>query len=329
MKEDMKKKPKKVYKALTLGSATIDFYIFTNPEIVWKKKEELIAYPLGSKIHITKTYTTIGGGGTNAALVLKKLNFSTSYLGVVGKDEKGKLIKEFLKKNKIHFIGETKGINAFSVILDAIGHDRTIFVYKGDTNNLERYRAKKYDFIFISNTLGKTLKTTKKIVKEMEGFKAFNPSEYMIKEKKEDTLFIAKRCDVVVMNKEEAEIFLNKKNEDAKDLTIKVFEKLKGNSIVSITDGPRGVYTTYGEDVLYLNAKKLKVIDSTGAGDSFSSTFSAFLFKGYTLEESMKAGIINSESVIMKIGAKAGIMDERKILKEMKRDKRKIKHIRY
>ncbi len=313
-------------KALTIGSATIDHYIFTKPEIVWKKREELIAYPLGSKIHIKKTLITTGGGGSNTATTFSLLGFKTSYAGVIGIDPYGEIVEKELKKRGIKHIGEKKGENAYSIILDAVGHDRTIFVYKGSTNELREIKLNKYYNIFyMSNTLGKTLRTTQRIVKNIDAdIKAFNPSEYMIKEERRAVINIAKNSNIVVMNKEEAQLLTQ--GREIQEL-LKKLKKLIGEKIIVVTDGPRGAMSYWNNNYYYIKARKIRVIDSTGAGDAFASTLTAMITQGFTLKESMKIAIINAEQVIQKIGAKEGLLTQEELMEKVSKDKRKVKQL--
>ena len=50
------------------------------------------------------------------------------------------------------------------------------------------------------------------------------------------------------------------------------------------------------------------VVDRTGAGDAFSSGFTAVIAAGESLERAVTFASANSTSVVTKIGAKAGIL---------------------
>jgi ribokinase len=50
------------------------------------------------------------------------------------------------------------------------------------------------------------------------------------------------------------------------------------------------------------------VVDRTGAGDAFSSGFTAMVAAGKSMEEAITFASANSTSVVSKIGAKAGIL---------------------
>ena len=125
------------------------------------------------------------------------------------------------------------------------------------------------------------------------------------------------------MNKEEAEL-LTKHKGSIKELLIELYKLTKSEYIV-VTNGSWGAMALYNNKFYYVPAKKLRVVDSTGAGDSFASTFTAMINQGFPIEEALRIAIINAESVIMHIGAKNGLLRMNDLLKRAKKDKRRIK----
>ncbi len=86
-------------------------------------------------------------------------------------------------------------------------------------------------------------------------------------------------------------------------------ETLKlGPKTVVVTDGKRGVYVAKDDKILFHPSIKAEVIDTLGAGDAFGSSFVATLVKTENIESALRAGIINSASVISYIGAKPGLL---------------------
>ncbi|KKW27918.1 MAG: Sugar kinase, ribokinase family [Parcubacteria group bacterium GW2011_GWF1_52_5] len=85
-----------------------------------------------------------------------------------------------------------------------------------------------------------------------------------------------------------------------------------GPKIAVITDGPHGAYcydshtgTAYFMPP-YPDPKP--PFERTGAGDAFSSTFTAALALGKSIEEALSWAPINSMSVVQKIGARGGLL---------------------
>ncbi len=78
-----------------------------------------------------------------------------------------------------------------------------------------------------------------------------------------------------------------------------------------ITDGPEGAYVVDNEDQAWhmpMYPDPAPPVDRTGAGDSFSSTFTAAIALGKTPAEALSWGPINSMSVVQHIGAQKGLL---------------------
>ncbi|MBY0352969.1 carbohydrate kinase family protein [Candidatus Babeliales bacterium] len=89
-----------------------------------------------------------------------------------------------------------------------------------------------------------------------------------------------------------------------------------GPRIVVITNGANGVYVATKNDVYFHPSIKIKVIDPVGAGDAFGSCFVASLKKGFEPHDALRHGILNSASVLTKIGAKNGILNDAELEKQ-------------
>jgi sugar/nucleoside kinase (ribokinase family) len=89
----------------------------------------------------------------------------------------------------------------------------------------------------------------------------------------------------------------------------------RGPNIVCITDGPNGAYTYDGDTIWFIPMypDPQKPVDRTGAGDSFSSTFTASLALGHDIPTALSWGPINSMSVVQQVGAQAGLLPLNKI----------------
>lgn len=293
-----------------------------NPE------EELVAYPLGTKIIIKHLESQIGGGGTNTAVAFSRLGLRTGYVGKIGMDENGEKIRKSLEKEGITFLGVTKGQNGYSVILDSSGNDRTILTYKGANNELdykelddETLKAKGY---YLCSMVGKSFQTLENIAihaKKQEAIVAFNPSSYLVKEGTKKLKTLLEHTDVLIFNHEEAQTLAGFGNTE--ELCARL-TKLGPKTIV-ITKGDEGV-TAYHEEKYYqaLPPKNLQIHETTGAGDAFGSTLFASMLQGIAFEECIKRAMINAESVIANYGAKNILLTKKEIEKKSAKDKRKI-----
>jgi sugar/nucleoside kinase (ribokinase family) len=77
-----------------------------------------------------------------------------------------------------------------------------------------------------------------------------------------------------------------------------------------MTDGPDGSYVSDGKTIWFLPIFDGPVIERTGAGDSYGSGFLAAILSGKPVNEAMLWGNANSTSVVEKIGAREGLLNQ-------------------
>lgn len=297
---------------VSFGSAVMDVFVGTDVA----EKKGFMNYPVGGKILINNLKFDVGGGGTNTAVAFARLGLKTGCICEFGKDENGKRILELLKKEKVKFLGKivVGELTGYSVILDSNGGDRTILTYKGandevSLSDITKFRTK---WIYFSSLMGKSFETQKKlaeILKNKRGTKiACNPSSYQIKNMNLKPLL--KITDILVLNKEEAEMLLRKNNVKEKD-TLKGLNSLT-RGIVVITDKDKLISCYDGKEKYFLVPhKNVKVVERTGAGDAFASGFVAGQIANKSIQESLELGLRESESVIRYFGAKNKLLTMR------------------
>ena len=209
-----------MFDVITVGSATVDAFVNTGSQLFRKTKTKNVSVPFGSKILIEDLKFDIGGGGTNTAVAFSRLGLKTGYIGSVGCGNNSQRVMKLLKKEKIDIslLQCGKGRTGFSVILDAKQHDRTILNFRGNNNDLDYNKIKKpikTKWFYFSAMLGKSFETQKKLANyaKKNNIKiAYNPSSYLSKKGAKHISYILKRTDLLVLNKEEAEYLVGKKD---------------------------------------------------------------------------------------------------------------------
>jgi len=312
-----------MYDIITTGSALRDIFINTDLKEIKKGKRTLIAYPVGSKIAIDTIEFSIGGGGTNTGVGFSRLGLKTAYLGKIGNDESARKILELLKKEKVNFIGVIdKTTSGHSIILDSHEHDRTILTYKGPSDKLKfkEINKKKLNtkWFYFASAMNQTLQTQKKLAEfaKKKNIKiAFNPSEYEAKLGLKKLKKILENTNVLILNRQEAEILTKKKSYK------NIFKRLSvfGIETICITDEKRTIYTYHNHNVLTIKPSKIKVVESTGAGDAFASGFLTGLIKKQDIEFALKLGLADSESVIRHHGSKNKLLKYNEALKKIRK----------
>lgn len=137
---------------------------------------------------------------------------------------------------------------------------------------------------------------------------AFQPGTFQIKLGKKELADLYAVTEIFFCNKEEAQQILETKESSIPKLLKSV--KTLGPNIPVITDGPNGAYALDGDEVWYMPMypDSNDPVDRTGAGDSFSSTFTSAIILGLPVKTALAWGPINSMSVVQYIGAQKGLL---------------------
>lgn len=299
-----------MYDIISIGGANIDVFLNTKSEIVNHKNHKDICYRLGEKFLIDKLILKTGGGGSNSSVAFSRLGLKTAFLGLLGKDIYGKLIKSEFKKEKVDFIGKIKkGNTGYSVILPSHG-ERTILVFKGINDKLSwsdvPVRKLKAKWFYFSTLLGTGLTTLKKLAvygKKHNINIALNTSGYLAKQGLKKLSSLLKNVDVLILNKNEILILSNMS--DVKEAIKKISKYVK---IIIVTDGFNPVVAYDGKKFYTKKIKKINPVEKTGAGDAFSSGFIYGLIKNKPLPVCMSYAHKEALSIMKHIGAKDNLL---------------------
>ena len=267
---------------------------------------------------------------TNTAVSLARLGHKVAYLGKMGMLENAQRIINELKNEKINtsFIIQTKtSRTGYSIVLDSIKHDRTILNFRGSNNdigyneiNLKKLKAKWFLFTSMIEQSFYTEEKLASFAKRNNIKLAFVLSSYLTKKGPKKLKNILKKVNIIILNKDEAQILLGK---DKIENLLKKLNKL-GPEIVAITDGRHGVDVLHNNIHYFGKINNIPVIETTGAGDAFASSFLSGIIKKNNIEFAIQLGMTNAESVISYHGAKNKLLSYKEALKIMKRRPIKI-----
>ncbi len=322
-----------MYDVICVGSATLDVFAHTDKSQLIRIKtglgeEELIAYPSGTKIPLTSINFTSGGGGTNTATAFARLGLKTGFVGCLGNDEHSAQVLSLLEEEGIDFLGvQKKGVGGYSIILDSVEHDRTILTFKGVNDSLEfkslDKNPLKAKWFYFSSMMGKSLHALELLAIHAKRKKAklcFNPSCYLAEARLHETLGILKYTDILVLNREEAGLMVG--NDEIPKM---MKQLLKYVPLAVITDGKNGAWACDGKHIYRSYPHRVKVVESTGAGDAFASTFlwGLIVSKGSMLY-ALRAATANAESVITHHGAKNKLLTAKELKARVRRNPARV-----
>ncbi|MBT6690781.1 carbohydrate kinase family protein [Candidatus Parcubacteria bacterium] len=319
----------------TIGGATRDIMFYTDDMLLLDNKQDLlrqklIAFEYGAKIYSKDVYFTYGGGGMNTAVNFAGLGIKTQTVLSVGDDLVGTEIFRYLKSKKVNtkFVQEHKKIRTGTSAIVNVGkyNEHVIFAYRGANNkiNLSPERVKRINtsWVYLTSLSGNFTGKLNNLFSHCANKKiqiAWNPGSNQLKLGLKKLAKYMKQTAVFDVNRDEA-LELLVSLEDGKvtnniNYILKSLHKY-GQKLTVVTDGHRGAYLYDGEKVYFKAAKKRAGINTTGAGDSFGSSLVAGLIKyKWNLDKSLKLAILNSNSVIMKIGAQEGLLTAKDLKK--------------
>ena len=312
-----------MYDIITFGSAAQDIHLKSKSFKVLKDSGDFatgegICLPFGSKVDIQDIIFASGGGGTNTAATFAKQGFKTAFCGAIGADISGLEIIKELKHLRIdtRFVikKKEKHTNA-SVVISNTGEDRTILVYRGASDMISKkdipWKKIKTKWMYLAPLAGLLCDDFAEIVDFAKKNKikiAVNPSKQQLSLPEEDLKKTFCQIDVLFMNQEEASLLTRVPFEDEAGIFKKLDQICCG--IAVMTKGGEGVSVSDGK-YLYSarpNAER-KIVDTTGAGDSFAAGFlSEFMRTNGGIEKSIQLGLANSEGNLSQIGAKTGLL---------------------
>jgi len=255
-----------------------------------------------------------GGSAANTIVGLARLGCKTGFIGKVADDREGRMLIEDFKR---------EGVDASGIILARDGRSGTVMGFVDDKgeralyvdpgvndtiefNEINKEYAFQTNFLHLTSFVGeKPLQAQKKLAELLpENVNiSLDPGELYARKGLNALKPIINKTFVFMPNEKELEILTGKANyEKGAETLLK-----RGVKVVAVKLGSRGCYVTNGKERLHIDAFKVKVVDTTGAGDAFCAGFLYGLIKNKSLKECGKIGNFVASQCIMKMGARTGL----------------------
>ena len=309
------------YDIITFGAASEDIYLkskkFFPVSDKYFQTGKGLCFNAGSKIEIEDVFLCSGGGGTNSAATFANQGFSVAYCGMIGYDYFGNSIVRELEDLKVStsLIRKNKKEKTnVSVILTYPGEDKTVLVYRGASdsfgkNDILWREIKDAKWFYMAPSSGKLGELTEYIIDFAKKNKikiAFNPGYNQLKLPPKTLKRILNKIDILILNQEEASLITKIPFNNEQEIFKKLDALTKG--ICIMTKGPEGAVVSDGKYLYRANSLKAKLVDSTGAGDSFGSGFVSGFIKTGKIVYAIQLAMANSVSNIKEFGAKEGLL---------------------
>jgi len=271
-------------KILVVGSSNTDMVV-----------KSLKIPRLGETVLGGEFFSFAGGKGANQAVAAAKLGGAVTFLAKLGADELGKnAIKGF----------ERVGINTNSILIEPNSHsgvalilvdsfgENCISVASGANNFISPQDVVNAKSIiqesrFVLTQLETPMEAVEKLgemAEQLEVAMILNPAPAL---ELSDLLF--KRLYLITPNETEAEMLTGIKVEDENSaLSAAKFLKEKGVKNVIITLGAKGAFFLTDHESGLIPAEKVKVVDTTAAGDTFNGALVVALSEGKDIKDAIK-----------------------------------------
>jgi ribokinase len=255
-----------------------------------------------------------GGSAANTTVGLARLGCKVGFIGKVGYDREGDLLIQDFRAEGVDTSGtvragqgksgsvlgfvDKKGARALYIdsgVNDTIGFDEISVEY-----------ASQAQFLHLTSFVGeKSFQTQKKLLSALPSSVrvSFDPGALYARKGFAYLEPIIKKTNVLMPNAIELEL-LTGETDYCKGADFMVG---KGVKIVAVKLGGDGCYVTDGRERHLIEAFKVKVVDTTGAGDAFCAGFLYGLVNDKRLYECGKLSNFVASRCVMKMGARAGL----------------------
>lgn len=253
---------------------------------------QLVGIAFASKTELHDLQIRPGGSAANSAVAATQLGARCALLTALGGDLLGRHLLQNLRRHRVDASAVQvfkRDKTAVSIILLSEG-EKSVLVYKGafrklGPQHLSEERVEKNDavvatalsseenFHLFVKAVQLAHKHRKKIV--------FAPSMTMLKARRKEFENFRERFDLCIMNEEEACFLTGRKSASS------AIKALPGRVKV-VTCAGEGALAYANGELLRIGAPKVRIVDTTGAGDAFTGAFVHEFYSHGDLREAMR-----------------------------------------
>ncbi len=253
-----------------------------------------------------------GGSAANTAVGLARLGVRTGYIGKVAAGREGQFLLDAFRK---------EGVNTDGIIVSKIGRsgtvigfvdqegERALYVDPGVNDSLEfdeidlGYVAGA-DFLHLTSFAGdRPFEAQEKLVEALPDVKVtLDPGTIYARKGWTGLGPLIKRCFAVFPSETELKLLTGKDYKEGSQVLL-----AEGVKVVGVKLGERGCFVTDHKENHLIGPYKVKVVDSTGAGDAFCAGFLYGLLSRKPLKECGLLGNFVASRVLKKMGARNGL----------------------
>lgn len=260
-----------------------------------------------------------GGKGANQAVAVAKLGGKVKFLGAVGNDSNGNMLLDNLKTSGVVFSGfTTDDVPTGTASITVINGDNFIILNAGANKSITPFIIDEYSHLIreadilvmqLEIPLDSVIRAAV-TAKESKTVVILNPAPA-----KELPDALLKNVDIIIPNEHEA-YHLTGISVDSDEKCKKAISELNGKGIKTaiITLGSKGCVYNDGSNIIFRNAEKTTVVDTTSAGDTFIGAVCCGLSEGMSLRECIDFATKASAITVSRKGASCSIPSRDEIM---------------
>ncbi len=263
---------------------------------------------------ITNFAETCGGSAANTVVGLARLGCKVGFVGKVAGDREGKILLEEFRREDV----DTKGIavakqgrsGTVMGFVDENG-ERALYIDPGVNDQVEfneknKTYASQTMFLHLTSFVGEeSFQTQRRILETLPKgvMVSFDPGALYARKGLAALGSIVEKSFVLMPNAGELELLTGIADyRKGAEVMLK-----RGVKVVAVKLGSRGCYVTDGRRSHNVEAFKVSVVDTTGAGDAFCAGFLYGLIKHKSLEECGRIGNFVASRCTTRMGARVGL----------------------
>lgn len=296
---------------VAIGDITIDLF-FKSASFTQKDNRFFLA--IGGKYSTDYFHESLGGGGANVAVGSAYFGLHTAVIGKIGENSfKQMIIQKLIKKGvSCEFLKiEKHYVNISSILLTESG-ERTIIHYADPYVNFQlsehiKNQIGKTHALYMGNLPGVSYTDRTALLKSFKKDAVLICLNFGITDCRSNLSDLKKLLayvDILILNTHEYAELIRKPcaSIDFKKNSASLLQF--DDKIIIITDGEKGSYVYANKNVFHQPALyPKKIIDTTGAGDAYTSGFLASYIKNNDIQKAMSQGAKYASVILSKVGA--------------------------
>ncbi len=301
-----------MYDLIAIGDITVDLF-FKGESFTQKDDRFLLA--IGGKYSASYFYESLGGGGANVAVGCAHFGFNCAVIGTVGENPFKQMIIQKLVKKRVscEFLNVEKDyLNISTILLNELG-GRTIIHYCPHHNSnkigtLISQQTHQSKIVYLGNLPHITPDERQKWLMFFKEQSSIICLSLGISDCRKGVEFLKKLlllADILILNTHEFSELVKKKITDINFNNSQTdFIQFDKKQVLILTDAEKGSYGYYEGEVFYQKAlSPKKIVDTTGAGDAFTSGFLSSYIVDKNIQKGMHNGAVYASIILSRIGA--------------------------